>query len=237
MDATSVSPAAGGGTRAATPGATDARPSSTARQEHWEMVYGGRDERQLSWYQGDPDLSARLVTEQAAALPSGQASAVVDAGGGSSALAGRLAADGFTDLTVVDIARPALSAAARRSGGDKVVRIQADLLTWRPPRRYQIWHDRAVFHFLTEPADRAAYLATLRAALSPGGAIIIAAFSPDGPAHCSGLPVARYDASGLAAELTASFGDAITITGQHAEEHHTPSGAIQPFTWITARLA
>lgn len=220
-----------------TPAAADTVPDSTARQERWEMVYGGRDERQLSWYQADPGMSARVIREQAAALPSGRASAVVDVGGGTSPLAGCLAADGFTDLTVVDIAGPALSAAAQRSGGDKVVRIQADLLTWRSPRRYQIWHDRAMFHFLTQPADRAAYLATLRAALAPGGAIVIAAFAPDGPTHCSGLPVARCDGPGLAAELTASFGDAITVTGQHAEEHHTPSGAIQPFTWITARLA
>lgn len=206
------------------------------RQAHWETVYAGRDERQVSWYQESPDMSFRLVTEQAAALPSGKASAVVDAGGGASSLAERLAAYGFTDVTVVDIADPALSAAGR-PGGEAVTRVHADLLTWRPTRRYQVWHDRAVFHFLTDPGSRAAYLATLRAALSPGGAIVMATFSPDGPAYCSGLPVARYDADGLAAELATGSGGAITVTAYHAEEHRTPSGAIQPFTWITARLA
>lgn len=214
----------------------NATSTPTARQAHWEAVYAGRDERQVSWYQANPGMSVRLVREQAAALPQGKGSAVVDAGGGTSSLAERLAADGFTDVTVVDIADPALSAAAGRPGGERVTRVRADLLTWQPPRRYQIWHDRAVFHFLTEPAGRAAYLATLRAALPPGGAIVMAAFAPHGPAQCSGLPVARYDAEGLASELTAAFGDAVTVTGHHAEEHRTPSGAIQPFTWITARL-
>lgn len=207
-----------------------------ARQAHWEAVYAGRDEREVSWYQANPDMSVRLVAEQAALLPYGQASAVVDAGGGTSSLAERLVADGFTDVTVVDIADPALSAAAGRAGAEHIIRIHADLLTWRPPRRYQVWHDRAVFHFLTEADDRAAYLATLHAALEPGGAIIMAAFAPDGPAHCSGLPVARYDASGLAAELATAFGDTVTVTGRYTDQHRTPSGTIQPFTWITARL-
>ena len=209
---------------------------ATARREHWETFYGSREERELSWYQAEPAMSLRLLEEAAALLPAGKTSAVIDAGGGTSALAERLAADGFSDVTVVDISGPALSAAAGRPGGERVTRIQADLLTWRPERRYQIWHDRAVFHFLTEPASRAAYLATLRAALAGGGAIVMAAFAPDGPAHCSGLPVARYDAAGLAAELTTAFGDTVTVTGSRSEEHRTPWGAVQPFTWITARL-
>ncbi|MCL2583645.1 MAG: class I SAM-dependent methyltransferase [Streptosporangiales bacterium] len=205
--------------------------ASPARRDHWEAVYGDRDERELSWYQADPGMSFRLVEEQAALLPSGKSSAVIDAGGGASALASRLAGDGFSDVTVADIAL------AAQPDEDGVTRIQADLLAWEPPRRFDLWHDRAVFHFLTEPADRAAYLSTLRAALSGGGAIVMAAFAPDGPSHCSGLPVARYDARGLAAELTAAFGDAVTVTGQHAEEHRTPWDAPQPFTWLTARLA
>ena len=94
-----------------------------------------------------------------------------------------------------------------------------------------------MFHFLTSPADRAAYLRTLRAALPGGGAIILATFAADGPAHCSGLPVARYDTAGLATELAAAFGDAITITGRRGEQHRTPAGVLQPFTWITARLS
>jgi SAM-dependent methyltransferase len=210
--------------------------SSHAGQSHWDGIYAGRDEDQLSWYQAEPRLSVGLIEEQAASMPGGRHSAVIDAGGGTSALAARLAAAGFTDVTVLDISAAALEAASRRPDSKQVTMIRADLLDWRPPRRYQIWHDRAVFHFLTSPADRAAYLGTLRAALAGGGAIVLAAFAADGPERCSGLPVARYDAAGLAAELTAAYGDAVTITGHRAEHHRTPARVIQPFTWITARL-
>jgi 2-polyprenyl-3-methyl-5-hydroxy-6-metoxy-1,4-benzoquinol methylase len=208
----------------------------TAQREHWDAVYSRRSEQEVSWYQADPRLSAELITDAAAAMAAGRHSAVIDAGGGTSALAGRLASAGFTDVTVVDISAAALSAARRRPGSGQATWINADLLAWQPPRAYQIWHDRAVFHFLTSPADRAAYLRTLRAALPGGGAIILATFAADGPAHCSGLPVARYDAAGLAAELAAAFGDAITVTGRRGEQHRTPAGVLQPFTGITARL-
>jgi SAM-dependent methyltransferase len=211
-------------------------PDTTTRRDHWDAVYAKRDEQLLSWYQADPRMSVRLIEEQATAMPTGKDSAVIDVGGGTSALAARLAGSGFTDATVLDISAAALAAAARHADGARVTVVQADLLAWRPARRYHIWHDRAVFHFLTDPADRAAYLATLRAALADGGAIIMAAFAADGPARCSGLPVARYDAAGLAAELTAAYGEAVTVTGHRRELHHTPSGVIQPFTWITARL-
>jgi hypothetical protein len=199
-------------------------------------VYSSRDEQEVSWYQADPATSIRLITEAAASI-AGEDSAVVDAGGGASLLASRLADEGFTDLTVVDVSAAALSRARARPGGDRVTWVTADLLAWRPRRAYQVWHDRAVFHFLTSPDSRAAYLATLRAALPGGGAIILATFAADGPERCSGLPVARYDAPALARELTGAFGDSVTITGQLAEQHRTPSGIIQPFTWITARLA
>jgi hypothetical protein len=214
-----------------------ASPPGTARHEHWDAVYSGRGERQVSWYQADPRLSAELIADAAAGMAAGRDSAVIDAGGGASLLAGRLAAARFTDVTVVDVSAAALAAARRRPGGDQIAWISADLLAWRPPRAYQIWHDRAVFHFLTSPADRGAYLDTLRAALPGGGAIILATFAANGPAHCSGLPVTRHDAAGLAAELTAAYGGAITITGRRNEQHHTPAGVIQPFTWITARLS
>jgi hypothetical protein len=145
-----------------------ASPPGTARREHWDAVYSSRGEQQVSWYQADPRLSAELITDAAAGLAAGRDSAVIDAGGGASLLAGRLAATGFTDVTVVDVSATALAAARRRPGGSQVTWINADLLAWRTPRAYQIWHDRAVYHFLASPADRAAYLGTLRAAL-PGG--------------------------------------------------------------------
>jgi len=158
-------------------------------------VYASRGQRQVSWYEPDPRLSAALVTDAAASLPAGRDSAVIDAGGGASLLAQRLTSAGFTDVTVLDVSAAALA------------------------------------------ADRAAYLATMRAALPGGGGVILAAFAADGPEYCSGLPVARYDPAGLAAELTAAYGDAVTITGHHAEQHRTPAGAVQPFTWLTARLS
>lgn len=207
-----------------------------ARRLHWDTVYSSQDEREVSWYQTLPKLSEDLVTAAAAGI-AGRRSAVIDVGGGTSLLASRLTAAGFTDVTVVDVSATALDAARTRLGGDRIAWINADLLDWQPPRAYQIWHDRAVFHFLTSPGDRAAYLAALRAALPDGGAIIIAAFAADGPEYCSGLPVARYDATRLAAELTLAYGDAVMVTGHRTEQHHTPAGVIQPFTWITARLA
>jgi hypothetical protein len=214
-----------------------ASPPGTARREHWDAVYSSRGEQQVSWYQADPRLSAELITDAAAGMAAGRDSAVIDAGGGASLLAGRLAAAGFTDVTVVDVSVAALAAARRRPRGSQVTCINTDLLAWRPLRAYRIWHDRAVYHFLTSPADRAAYLGTLRAALPGGGAIILATFAADGPAHCSGLSVVRYDGAALAAELTGAYGDAVTITGCRDEQHRTPSGIIQPFTWITARLS
>lgn len=215
---------------------------------YWDAVYTGRGERRVSWYQAEPRLSAELIGAAAEDLKSGKDSAIVDAGGGASVLAARLTDAGYTDVTVVDLSAAALAAARRGTdagadtgagadaGAGRITWITADLLTWQPPRAYQIWHDRAVFHFLTSPADRAAYLATLRAALCGGGAIILATFAADGPEQCSGLPVARYDAAGLADELAAAYGGAVTVTGDRRESHRTPAGAVQPFTWITARL-
>jgi SAM-dependent methyltransferase len=216
--------------------AHSARSLGTARREHWDEVYSRGGEQRVSWYQPDPSLSVALITDAADSLPEGRDSAVVDAGGGASLLAQRLGDAGFTDVTVVDVSAAAL-AAARRLGSSRIRWVSADLLDWRPPRAYRIWHDRAVFHFLISPADRAAYLATLRAALPGGGVIILATFASDGPERCSGLPVARYDPAALAAELTTAYGSAVTVTGHHAEQHRTPAGTVQPFTWLTARLS
>jgi SAM-dependent methyltransferase len=211
----------------------DAHPPDTRRQEHWESVYSDTDAHEVSWYQASPGVSVRLIQAAAAGL----GGAVVDAGGGASRLAGSLAAAGFTDVSVVDVCGRALAAARRDNAGrDSIDWIQADLLQWRPRRCYQVWHDRAAFHFLTTAADRAAYFATVRAALPAGGTIIIGTFAADGPEKCSGLPVARYGHESLATEVAAAFGSAVTITGRDSETHSTPSGTIQPFTWITARL-
>jgi hypothetical protein len=240
------------------------------RQERWDSVYSSENAHEVSWHQASPDMSLRLI-QDAVAGTGGLGRAVVDAGGGASLLAGRLAAAGFTDVTVVDVCGQALAAARALLGRDSAGRddagqddagqdsagqdsagyetagrddpghdsidwVRADLLQWRPRRCYQVWHDRAVFHFLTTAADRAAYFATVRAALPAGGTIIIGTFAADGPEKCSGLPVARYGHESLATEIAAAFGSAVIITGHDAEAHSTPRGVVQPFTWVTARL-
>jgi hypothetical protein len=110
--------------------------------------------------------------------------------------------------------------------------VRADLLAWEPDGLYDLWHDRAVFHFLVDASDRARYVATLRKALGPGGRVIVATFADDGPETCSGLPVRRYSAADLVAEL----GEAFELVDTRREEHLTPRGAIQPFTWVAGRL-
>ena len=200
---------------------------------YWDGVYQRRGATGVSWFQGEARTSVDLVRALGITL----STPVIDAGAGASPLTGHLAAAGFTDLTAVDISAEALAAARQRLAGyppaSRIRWIHADLLTWAPARRYGLWHDRAVFHFLTKPADRTAYLATLRAALQPGGGVIIATFGPDGPGHCSGLPVARYSARGLAETLGPSF----SVTSERSEQHITPDGTVQPFTWITATLS
>jgi SAM-dependent methyltransferase len=197
---------------------------------YWDSVYERRGASGVSWYQSVPRASLDLIRE----LGIARDTPVIDAGAGASALAGLLAAAGFTDLTAVDVSARALQAARRQLGGgaDRIHWIHADLLTWRPDRRYGLWHDRAVFHFLTQPAERAAYLATLRAGLRADGAVILATFAPDGPSQCSGLPVARYSPADLGRVLGAGF----TVTAVRSERHTTPGGAVQPFTWIAAKL-
>jgi trans-aconitate methyltransferase len=211
----------------AEPGAT------TARAGHWDTVYSHHDPTQVSWFQHEPQPSLDLIT----ALAGDRRSGIIDAGGGASPLAARLLAEGFTDVTVLDISAHALHQAKlliRDAGA--ITWICADLLTWQPNRTYRIWHDRAVFHFLTDPADRATYLTTLHTALAEGGAIVLGTFAADGPTHCSGLPVTCYSAEELADELTSAFGNRLTVTGSHLDHQHTPAGTVQPFTWITARL-
>ena len=199
------------------------------RAGHWEQVYREHGPRSVSWFQADPAISAELIS---AAVGTDRAVPVIDIGGGTSLLAPRLATSGFTDVTVLDISDRALDAARGQDPTGTVSFLQADVLNWQPPRQWQVWHDRAVFHFLTSPQDRAGYLATLRRALRPGGRIVLGTFAPGAPTHCSGLPVARYSAPDLGREL----GDDFTVTVTRTEQHHTPAGAVQPFTWVSAQL-
>jgi SAM-dependent methyltransferase len=194
----------------------------------WQFTYQHKDPRELSWFQREPVMSLALL--EAARLQPG--SAVVDVGGGASTLADHLLTRGVTDVTVLDIAEAALQASLARlgDGARTVTWLAQDLLSWTPTRRYDLWHDRAVYHFLTDPADRDEYQAVLDAALSPGGHVVIGTFAEDGPQSCSGLPVARYGPRTLAQQ----FHGYAVITADR-EEHHTPTGSIQPFTWLLLR--
>jgi trans-aconitate methyltransferase len=165
------------------------------------------------------------------ALGVAQEAGIIDVGGGTSTLVDALIRRGFTDLTVLDISKTALSASRERLGAQSSVTwVEADLLAWAPARLYDVWHDRAVFHFLSS-TEVETYRDLLLEALIPGGLAIMATFAPDGPERCSGLPVTRYSAEQIAAVL----GSDLEVVDQRREAHTTPSGAVQPFTWIAAR--
>jgi trans-aconitate methyltransferase len=197
--------------------------------EYWDRVYAEREPAELSWYQPTPAVSLELID----ALGVKPKAAVIDVGGGASTLVDDLVARRFTDLSVLDVSEVALAAAQRRVG-DKagVCWLHADVLGWQPQRRYDLWHDRAAFHFLVAAADQEADLRTLRAALAPGGMVVLAAFAPEAPPTCSGLPVVRR----TAAELADAVGCSFELLEERHERHTTPRGKPQPFTWIAGRL-
>lgn len=193
---------------------------------HWERVYETNSPDTVSWSQPHADLSLDLIQR----IGAGPATRVIDVGGGASTLVDDLLANGVGDVTVLDISPAALGLAQRRLGAraGRVHWIAGDITRVElEPAAYDIWHDRAVFHFRTEPADRAAYVAQVRRAVRPDGHVIVAAFGPVGPTHCSGLPVVRYEPR----DLHAQFGGDFELLDQLSEAHHTPSGAIQQFVY------
>jgi trans-aconitate methyltransferase len=196
-------------------------------EHHWDAAYGSRGARGVSWSEDEPRTSLQLID----ALSVDRHAPVIDVGGGASRLVHRLIELGYDDLTVLDISSAALDASRDALPADAPVTwIHDDVLAWHPLRNYGLWHDRALFHFLVDPDERSSYLARLRAAVAPGGAVILATFAPDGPDHCSGLPVARYAASELAAVLPGGW----RVVEERREVHVTPAGVSQPFTWIAA---
>ena len=194
-----------------------------SRQAHWEDVYTTKDETAVSWFQDSAAPSLELI-ERAGR---GKDTDIIDIGGGTSRLADGLLERGCRRVTVLDISQAAIDLASLRLGrhASEVQWITADVTQWSPSRAFDIWHDRAAFHFLNRPADRAAYVARLNEALRPGGHAIIATFAVDGPEKCSGLPVMRYDAAGLSREL----GEAFTLVESRRHDHVTPSNATQRF--------
>jgi 2-polyprenyl-3-methyl-5-hydroxy-6-metoxy-1,4-benzoquinol methylase len=218
-----------GASRFGSPSHTLRAVSVSERGNHWDGVYDRTPWTDVSWYERDPATSLRLIEEVA----DGPSAAVVDVGAGASLLVDTLLAHGFTDLTVLDISERALSEVRQRLGKDAqlVTFVEQDVLTWTPDRHYDIWHDRAVFHFLTEPTDRGRYVEIAASAVRSGGSLVLATFAEDGPMQCSGLPVCRYSAEDLAEAFSASF----SLTQHEREEHVTPRGVVQPFTWVVLR--
>jgi len=199
-------------------------------KDHWETVYSTKASDAVSWFQPHADFSVGLIK----ATGVGHDASIIDVGGGASTLVDDLLANGYTDLTVLDLSASALAAARKRLGSKaSAVRwIEADITKADlSANKFDVWHDRAVFHFLTTPEDRAAYVRTVFRSVKPGGHVIVATFAEDGPNQCSGLPVMRYRPD----ELHAEFGEAFSLLHHEKEAHHTPSGTVQQFVYCYCR--
>lgn len=195
-------------------------------KNHWETVYATKPTTELSWYQKQAALSLRLIQNAAQT----RADPIIDVGSGASTLIDGLIDQGYNNLSALDISGSAQAAAQARLGprAQALTWIQANVLqATLPPSHYAIWHDRAVFHFLTTPEERKAYVQQIHSALKPGGTAIIATFAENGPTKCSGLPVIRYSAEQLHAEL----GPLFALIQQEREEHPTPGGNTQKFIY------
>lgn len=205
------------------------RPDDAAtRTEFWEGVHDSKDIDGVSWWQSVPELSLGLVDKAGLGLDE----PIVDVGAGWSTLVDHLVERGYRDLSAVDLSTTALQTVRDRLGpaGAHVVLTVADVLDLRMGRQYALWHDRAVYHFLIEPDERADYLASLERSLRPGGWLVVATFGPDGPTTCSGLPIVRYTHTELAAQFPG-----YELVGTAGEEHLTPWGTSQQFTAVLMR--
>ena len=195
------------------------------RKAHWEHVYSTRKPHEVGWYQAYPEMPLHLIASTGAS----KTCAIIDVGGGASNLVDALLENGYSDITVLDLSAAALDATMARLGtaASQVKWLVADITRFTPPRQYDIWHDRAVFHFLTEETDRQRYMAAARAALPPGGHLIMATFALDGPPQCSGLDVARYSPESLQQEV----GDGFALAESFGGLHITPSQGKQSYTF------
>ena len=198
---------------------------------HWDRIYRQTPWSDVSWYQREATVSLDLIRGVTPDLDA----PIIDVGGGASTLVDGLLEAGYRDVTVLDIAAAALAIAQQRLGDDaaRVTWLESDLLTASlPAAGYAVWHDRAVFHFLTDPQDRSRYVAKSREAVRAEGHVIVASFAPDGPERCSGLEVVRYSPDAMHAQFGAGF----RLLDSVREEHHTPSGATQAFVYCLCRV-
>ena len=196
------------------------------RKNHWQNVYQEKAPLEVSWYQEDPKLSLDLIRRTQIARDE----AIIDVGGGASVLVDYLQKEGFTNLSVLDISENALDSAKKRLGNSakSIEWFEADITQFQPPHQFSLWHDRAVFHFLTEQSDRERYVNTLKQSLRSGGHFIIAAFAIGGAKKCSGLEIVQYDSNKLSKELGADFELIESIN----EIHITPSNQEQKFEYF-----
>ena len=203
--------------------------SSLSRQAHWENVYTTKAEHTVSWFQESPDISLDLIR----ATEVTTSAAIIDVGGGASRLIDSLLDNGFKDLTVLDLSEKALAMSKARLGARSahVEWVVADITTWEASQTYDVWHDRAALHFLTDPKDRAAYAQIISKAVHTGGHVIIGTFAPDGPERCSGLPIVRHDATTLGELLGPSF----EPIESRRHNHQTPAGVTQQFQFSRYR--
>lgn len=195
------------------------------RKDHWEQIYSDKKSTEVSWYQQHPEHSLELIKATGVDV----SARIIDIGGGASTLVGFLLDAGYQRLSVLDIAHAAIEQAKSRLGdrADKVEWLEQNITKWAPAELFDVWHDRAVFHFLTDTLDRSSYIHTMSRALKPGGHAIIATFGPDGPEKCSGLEVVRYSPETMLAVL----GDSFQLVETRIEEHKTPGGSSQSFVY------
>jgi SAM-dependent methyltransferase len=194
-------------------------------KDHWESLYAEKNPAEISWYQSHPQHSLSLIGDTGL----GTAASIIDVGGGASTLVDHLLLEGYRDITVLDIARSAIEQAEDRLGdrSQQVTWVESDVTGYAPGQAFDIWHDRAVFHYLIHDRDRECYLNVLNKALKPDGHVIIATFSDSGPSQCSGLDVVRYSPETLSQTLGPTLRLAETLT----EDHHTPNGGLQQFVY------
>ena len=198
----------------------------SARKEHWEKVYREKPPHTVSWYQGVPALSLSLIGKAALPLDA----PVIDVGGGASTLVDNLCERGYSDISVLDISAAALAHCRNRLAqkGYQAYWFEEDVTRFNAPHRFALWHDRAVFHFLTSKTDRESYVDVLEHSLQPGGQVVMLTFAVGGPTRCSGLDIVQYDADRLGAELGAHF----ILIEWGLETHLTPAGKQQDFAWF-----
>jgi SAM-dependent methyltransferase len=203
--------------------------TGTGDRAHWDAVYESREEEAVSWFQAVPQPSLDLIERHGG----GNAASVIDIGGGASRLADALLASGYRDLSILDISESALARTRKRlaSLADRVGFIVADVTTWKPARHWDVWHDRAVMHFLVSESGQAAYRRAMLAATVPGSVAIIGTFAPDGPERCSGLPVRRWSAD----DLSDFFAPEFSLLDTRRHRHETPGGVTQSFEFAVLR--